>query len=383
MDFNITQDQRQFADALRRWIEKDYGMETRRAIIHAETGVSAQAWAALAELGIPALPLPESVGGLDGSLMDMFIVMEELGRGLIVEPVLATAMGAQFLRLSGDHAERLEGIAAGQSTMACALGERESRYDLFDVAASARPDEGGYVLDGVKTVVQHGAQADFLIVSARTSGARRDKAGISVFLVPADAAGLAVRDYRTIDGLRAADVRLSNVRVRRDSLLCPEGQGLALLEAVADYGIVLLCGEALGAMGALNDATLDYLKTREQFGVPIGSFQVLQHRMVDMAIHLAQARAVATLAAARLSGATDPEERSRMSSAAKARVGQAMKFIAQQAVQLHGGMGLSDELPVSHHVKRLTIIESTLGDTDHHLARFAALSHVSEETTAA
>ncbi|OZI25847.1 pimeloyl-CoA dehydrogenase small subunit [Bordetella genomosp. 9] len=382
MDFNITQDQRQFADALRRWIEKDYGMETRRAIIRTETGVSEQAWAALAELGIPALPLPESAGGLGGSLMDMFIVMEELGRGLIVEPVLATAMGAQFLHLSGHHAERLEGIAAGQSTMACALGERESGYDLFDVAASARPDGDGYVLDGVKTVVPHGAQADHLIVSARTSGARRDGAGISVFLVPADAAGLTARDYRTIDGLRAADVRLSNVRVRRDALLCPEGQGLPLLEAVADHGIVLLCGEAIGAMGALNEATLEYLKTREQFGVPIGSFQVLQHRMVDMAIHLAQARAVATLAAARLSGATDPAERSRLSSAAKARVGQAMKFIAQQAVQLHGGMGLSDELPVSHHVKRLTIIESTLGDTDHHLARYAALSHVLEEETA-
>ncbi|CAM3597653.1 Pimeloyl-CoA dehydrogenase small subunit [Bordetella sputigena] len=383
MDFNYTQDQQQFADALRRWIGKDYGFETRRAIIRSETGVSEQAWQALAELGIPALPLPESMGGLDGSLLDMFIVMEELGRGLIVEPVLATAMGAGFLRLSGHHPGQLEGIAAGQLTLACALGERESRYDLFDITTSATLADDGYVLDGLKTVVPHGAQADYLIISARTSGARRDSTGISLFLVPADVAGLARRDYRTIDGLRAADIHLSDVRVRRDSLLCPAGEGLEMLEAATDHGIVLLCGEAIGAMEALNQATLEYLKTREQFGVPIGSFQVLQHRMVDMAIHLAQARAVATLAAARLSAAPGPDDRRRMSSAAKARVGQAMRFIAQQAVQLHGGMGLSDELPVSHYVKRLTVMESMLGDTDHHLARFAALSHeLGEEAVA-
>lgn len=270
------------------------------------------------------------------------------------------------------HQGRLAEIATGQLKLACALGERQSRHDLFDVATTAGAHGAGYSLNGLKTVVTHGAQASQLIVSARTSEARRATAGISLFLLSADTPGIRVRDYRTIDGLRAADIELSDVVVPATSLLCREGDGWDLLEAATDYGIVLLCAEAVGAMEALNRHTLEYLKARQQFGVPIGSFQVLQHRMVDMAIHLAQARAVATLAAVRLSDSPSPQERRRMASAAKIRTGQAMKFIAQQAVQLHGGMGLMDELPVSHYVKRLTVLESTLGDTDHHLARFAA-----------
>lgn len=371
MNFDYTQEQQQFADALRRWIAKDYGFEQRRAIVHGDEGVSGKAWDALAELGVTALAMPASVGGFDGSALDMFIVMEELGRGLVVEPCFATAMGAQFLMLSGRHEARLEEIAAGRLKLACALGERQSRHDLFDIATTAKASDGGYLLNGVKTVVTHGAQAHQLVVSARSSGARRDTGGISLCLVPRDAPGLNVRDYRTIDGLRAAHVELSNVQLPASSLLCAEGAGWEMLEAATDYGIALLCGEAVGAMEMLNTETLAYLKTRQQFGVAIGSFQALQHRMVDMVIHLDQARAVAMLAAATLSADIDPQERRRMASAAKVRVGQAMKFIAQQAVQLHGGMGLMDELPVSHHVKRLTVIESMLGDTDHHLARFA------------
>lgn len=372
MNFDYTQEQQQFADALRRWIEKDYGFMQRRAIVHSREGVSGKAWDALTELGVTALAMPESAGGFDGSAMDMFIVMEELGRGLVVEPCFSTAMAAEFLKQSGRHTARLEEIAAGRLRLACALGERQSRHDLFDIATTAEAGESGYLLNGVKTVVQHGAQADQLIVSVRTAGAQRETGGISLFLVPATAPGVRVRDYRTIDGLRAADIELSNVQLAASALLCPEGAGWDLLEAAADYGIVLLCGEAIGAMDALNAETLTYLKTRQQFGTLIGSFQVLQHRMADMAIHLAQARAVATLAAVKLAGNADPQERRRMASAAKARIGQAMKFIGQQAVQLHGGMGLMDELPVSHYVKRLTIIELMLGDTDHHLARFAA-----------
>ncbi|VTU28610.1 Acyl-CoA dehydrogenase fadE12 [Variovorax sp. PBS-H4] len=372
MNFDYTQEQQQFADALRRWIERDYGFERRRAIVRTDEGVSGNAWDALAELGVTALAMPESAGGFDGSALDMFIVMEELGRGLVVEPFFATAMGAQFLKLSGRHEARLAEVAAGRLKLACALGERQSRHDLFDVATTGRWVDGGYLLNGVKTVVTHGAQARQLIVSARSSGAQRDTSGISLFLVPADAPGLRVHDYRTIDGLRAADVELSDVRLPASSLLCTEGAGWEMLEAATDYGIVLLCGEAVGAMESLNSETLAYLKTRHQFGVPIGSFQVLQHRMVDMVIHLSQARAVALLAIVKLSTDCDPQERRRAASAAKVRVGQAMRFIAQQAVQLHGGMGLTDELPVSHYVKRLTVIESMLGDIDHHLARFAS-----------
>lgn len=380
MNFDYTQEQQQFADALRRWIEKDYGFEQRRTTIHGELGTSEKAWRALAELGAMALALPSSVGGFDGSAVDMLIVMEELGRGLVVEPCFSTAMGAEFLKLSGGHDARLEEVAAGRLKLACALGERQSRHDLFDIETTARASEGDYVLDGIKTVVTHGAQADHLIVSVRTSGAQRETSGISLFLLPTDTPGVSMREYRTIDGMRAADVELSNVRLPASLLLCPEGAGWELLEAGTDYGIVLLCGEALGAMDSLNAATLAYLKTRQQFGVPIGSFQVLQHRMVDMAIHLAQARAIATLAAAKLSAATDAQNRRRMASAAKARVGQALKFIAQQAVQLHGGMGLSDELPVAHYVKRLTVIELMLGDTDHHLARFSAQPFFDDST---
>lgn len=372
MNFNYTQEQQQFADSLRRWIEKDYSFEQRKAIIHSETGVSEKAWTALAELGVTALALPESLGGLDGSVLDMFIVMEQLGRGLLVEPCFSSAMGAEFLKLSSRHTALLEDVAAGRIKLACALGERQSRHDLFDVATTARVIDGGHLLDGTKTVVMHGGQAEHLIVSARSSGGRRETGGISLFLLPADALGVVVRDYRTIDGLRAADVELNDVRLPISSLLCSEGRGWDLLEAATDYGIVLLCGEAVGAMDALNAATLAYLKERQQFGVPIGSFQSLQHRMVDMAIHLAQARAISTLAAAKLSAGVGPQERRRITSAAKARAGQAMRFIAQQAVQLHGGMGLTDEFPVSHYVKRLTVIELMLGDTDHHLARFAA-----------
>lgn len=372
MDFNYTQEQQQFADALRRWIEKDYKFEHRKAIIHSEAGISEKAWRALTEIGVTSLAVPEALGGFDGSALDMFIVMEELGRGLVVEPCHATALSVEFLKLSGRHSAQLKLVADGELTLACALGERQSRHDLFDIATTAQAIEGGYLLDGVKTVVTHGAQAACLIVSARRFGGRREKNGIALFLLPADTPGVKVRDYRTIDGLRAADIELSGVRVPASSLLCAEKDGWALLEAATDYGTVLLCAEAIGAMDALNATTLAYLKTRHQFGVAIGNFQVLQHRMVDMAIHLAQARAIATLAAARLSEGEEPQGRRRITSAAKARVGQAVKFIAQQAVQLHGGMGLSDELPVSHYVKRLTIIEPMLGDTDHHLARFIA-----------
>lgn len=372
MDFNYTQEQRQFADALRRWTAKDYAFEQRNAVIYSKTGVSEKAWSALSELGVTALPLPESVGGLDGSVVDMFIVMEELGRGLVVEPCFSTAMGTEFLKLSSRHSALLVEVAAGRIRLACALGERQSRHDLFDIVTTAKSSEGAFLLNGIKTVVTHGAQVDHLIVSARSFGSEREASGISLFLVSANAPGVTVRDYRTIDGFRAADVELSNVRLPASSLLCPEGSGWDLLEAATDYGIVLLCGEAIGAMDALNAATLEYLKTRQQFGVPIGSFQVLQHRMVDMAIHLAQARVISMAAAAKLSFSIDPQERRLITSAAKARVGQAMKFIAQQAIQLHGGMGLTNELPVSHYVKRLTVIELMLGDTDHHLARFAA-----------
>jgi len=372
MDFNFTQEQQQFADALRRWVDKDYGFETRKKIVHSEAGVSDEAWATLVELGMTALPVPEEQGGFNGTAIDMMVVMQEMGRGLVIEPYLATVIGTEFLKRAGGQESLLEQVAGGEAKLASALGEKQSRYELFDVAVTAKSDGGGYVLNGTKSVVIHGAQADHLIVSARTSGAQRDTDGISLFVVPADAAGMTRRDYRTIDCQHAADVTFDNLKLPASALLGKAGAGWAILDAVSDYAIALLCAEAVGAMEALNGATLEYLKTRQQFGVPLGKFQALQHRMAEMYMEMEQARSMATLVAVKVSSGDDNERR-RIASAAKVRVGQAMKYVGQQAVQLHGGMGVTDELPAAHHFKRLTMIEASFGDTDHHLARFTSL----------
>ncbi|MBC7501097.1 MAG: acyl-CoA dehydrogenase family protein [Herminiimonas sp.] len=371
MDFTFTQEQQQFSDALRRWVDRDYTFDHRKKIVYSDSGVSDAAWTTLTELGMTALPVPEEQGGFSGSAIDLLVVMHEIGRGLVVEPYFATVLGAQFLKLAGGHEALLEQVAAGELKLAAALGEKQSRHDLFDIATTATANAAGYVITGTKTVVIHGGQANKIIVSARTAGATRDTDGISLFVVDADAAGLSLRDYRTIDCQRAADITFDNVQVSNAALLGTAGAGWDVLDAAADYGVTLLCAEAVGAMEALNAATLDYMKTRQQFGVPIGKFQALQHRMAEMFMQLEQARSMATLAAVKVSS-TDANERRRTVSAAKARIGQAMKYVGQQAVQLHGGMGVTNELPAAHHFKRLTMIELTLGDTDHHLARFVA-----------
>ncbi|MDY7574832.1 acyl-CoA dehydrogenase family protein [Actimicrobium sp. CCI2.3] len=371
MDFTFTQEQQQFSDALRRWVDKDYTFDQRKKIVLSDSGTSDIAWTTLTELGMTALPIAEEQGGFNGSAIDMQVVMHEIGRGLVIEPYWSTMLGAQFLTLAGGHDELLEQVAAGALKLACALGEKQSRYDLFDIATTATAQGDGFVLNGTKTVVIHGAQAGMLIVSARSSGSRRDTAGIALFVLPATTPGVVLRDYRTIDCQRAADITFTDVALPASALLGASDAGWDILDAATDYGITLLCAEAVGVMESLNQATLEYLKTRQQFGVPIGKFQALQHRMADMFMHLEQARSMATLAAVKVTS-TDPVERRRTVSAAKARICQAMKYVGQQAVQLHGGMGVTNELPAAHHFKRLSIIELTLGDTDHHLARFIA-----------
>ncbi len=371
MDFDLSPEQQQLSDAIARWTEKDYSFEKRKQIIHSDTGTSGPAWQALSELGVPALPVPSDHEGFDGTPVDQMVVMQALGRALVVEPVFATALGVQFLKLAGSHGELLSQVASGELKLACALNERQSRHELQDIAVGARRDGDAYVIDGEKTGVIHGAQAGQLIVSARSSGAQRDEQGISLFVIPAQTSGISIRDSRSNDGLRIATVRFSGVHVSASALLGAEGKGWDLLDAAADHGAVLLCAEALGAMEALQTATLEYIRTRQQFGVPIGKFQVLQHRMADMFMQLEQARSMTMLAAVKVSSA-DVAERRRIVSAAKARVGEAMKFVGQQAVQLHGGMGVTNEMPAAHYFKRLSAIELTLGDTDHHLARFIA-----------
>jgi alkylation response protein AidB-like acyl-CoA dehydrogenase len=367
MDFTFNDEQQQFADALRRYLDKSYGFEARQAIVQSASGVSDTHWTAFTELGLTALPVPEAQGGFNGSPIDMLVVMQELGRALVVEPYWATAVGVEALRLAGtgqgEDASLLERAAQGEIKLAVAFHEPHARYDLFEVETGANGQGDQQTLTGTKSVVLHGAQADYWIVPARLNGE------IALFVVARDAAGVAVTDYRTIDGQRAATLKFNGTPARQ---LTGKHAGAAALERIADYGTVLLCAEAVGALDALNHATVEYSKTRQQFGQPIARFQALQHRMVEMLIHAEQARSVTYLAAVRYTSA-DADERRRAVSAAKARVGQAARFVGQQAVQLHGGMGVTNEVAAAHLFKRLAIIETTLGDVDHHLARFAAL----------
>ena len=371
MDFDFSPEQQQLSDAITRWTEKNYSFEQRKQIIHSDAGISEHAWKALAELGVLALPVPSDHEGFDGTPVDQMVVMQALGRALVVEPVFATALGVQFLKLVGGHGALMAKVATGDLTLACALNERQARHDLHDITVTARRDGDVYVIEGEKVAVIHGAQAEQLIVSARSSGAQRDEEGISLFVIPSATPGISTRDARSNDGMRIATIRFSGVRVPASALLGVEGKACGVLDAACDHGIALLCAEALGVMEALQAATLEYIRTRQQFGVPIGKFQVLQHRMADMFMQLEQARSMTMLAAVKVSS-SDLLERRRIVSAAKARVGEAMKFVGQQAVQLHGGMGVTNEMPAAHYFKRLSAIELMLGDTDHHFARFIA-----------
>jgi len=382
MDFTLSDEQQQLRDTLVRFVQKDYTFDKRKAILKSPDGYSRAAWKQLADMGLTALGLPEEHGGLPGNAVDTMVVMEVFGRGLVVEPYLATVvLGAGLVAELGSAAQQaahLPQVAAGELLLALAHDEPGTRYELNHVAATAKtPDRStrgqaqgdGYALNGTKTVVLHGAQAGKLLVSARTSGGERDDKGISLFLVDRNAPGVTVRDYPTHDGQRAADITLKNAR---GELLGKEGQALPAIEHARARAIAALCAEAVGCMAALVEITLSYIKTRKQFGVPIGSFQVLQHRMADMLMSVEQARSMMYLAANR-ADSKDVADRRRAIAAAKALVGQAGRFVGQQAVQLHGGIGVTDEVNVSHYFKRLTLINATFGDADHHLGQFSDL----------
>jgi len=368
MDFRLSDEQQLFVDSLRSWVKKEYAFETRKQIVCSSAGVSDSAYTSLVELGTLALPIPEDAGGMGGKSEDMMLVMNELGRGLVVEPYFATVLAADFLRRGG-KTDLLKAVASGELKLACALNEKEAGHELFNIATSARKDGDHYVIQGAKCAVVHGAQAGGFVVSARTGGGQRDTNGISLLYVPRGANGLTVTEYRTYDGQRGADIRFDNVRVPASGLIGPSGGGWDILEAATDYGVALLCAEAVGAMETANALTLEYLKARKQFGVALGTFQALQHRMTDMFIHAVQAKSITILACVKVLTAA-PDERRKLVSAAKVRVGQAMKFIGQQAIQMHGGMGMTDEMAISHYFKRLTAIEATLGNTDFHRSRF-------------
>ena len=322
------------------------------------------------------MPFPEAYGGLGGGGVDLMVVGEAFGRGLVVEPFLATVvLGGALVELAGSDAQKadiLPRVAAGEALLAFAHGEPQGRYELAHVATRA---EGGRIT-GRKSVVINGDTADTLIVSARTAGGAGDADGIGLFLVARGAAGLTVRGSPTIDGGRSSEVTLEDVRAEP---LGKPGAGFPAIEAAVARGIAYLCAEAVGAMEHVCDVTLDYLKTRKQFGRPIGSFQALQHRMVDMRAELEKARSMAILAAARLGAGRT--ERERAASAAKVTIGRAGRHVAEEAIQLHGGIAMTWEYALSHYAKRLVMIDHLLGDVDHHLERFAALTDDGEIAT--
>ena len=374
MDFRLTEEQLALQETLRRFIVKDYDFERRRSLAHSPLGYSAQAWAQYAELGLLGLPYPEEFGGLGGSGVDIMAVMELIGQGLLLEPYLSTVvLCGGLLRDAASRAIRqalLPQIAAGKLQIALGAYEAAGRYELAHVASTAVRDANGWRLTGRKSVVLDAPSADYFLLSARSSGTSTDAEGISLFLVRRDAPGLTLQAYPTQSGARAADLHLQNVPVDDDVVIGAPGRALPVIERAVDQGIAALCAEALGIVTALNEATLNYLKTRKQFGTVIGSFQALQHRMADMFIAAEQIRSMAIIAAIQAAG-DEPAARRRAISGAKAYIGQAARFVGQQAVQLHGAMGVVDELNVSHYFKRLTMIDMTFGDADHHLARFS------------
>ena len=374
MDFSYTEEQRALQDTLQRFIARDYDFERRRALARSELGYSAEAWARFAELGVLALPFPEELGGLGGTGVDVMLVMEEFGRALLLEPFVSTVvLCGRLLQDLAPRATRealVTQVIGGTLRLAFAGYEAGGRFDLSHVACRALRAGDGWRLAGTKTVVPDAPSADAFLVAARTGGQPTERAGISLFLVPRETAGLTVTPYATQSGGRAGDLKLADVTLADAALLGVVDQALPAIERAVDAAIAALCAEALGIVSALNKATLEYLKSRKQFGVAIGNFQALQHRMADMYIAEEQIRSMAIMAAVNADLA-DAAQRRRAISAAKAYIGQAARFVGQQAVQLHGAMGVVDELIVGHYFKRLTMLDVTFGDADCHLGRFS------------
>jgi pimeloyl-CoA dehydrogenase small subunit len=377
MDFDLSEEQRLLRDSIDRLVADQYTFEKRKTHLADPDGWSRALWAQYAELGILGLPFAEQHGGFGGGGIEMMLVMQALGRGLALEPYLATVvLAGTALRLAGSDAQQaalVPQIAEGKLVVAFAHGERQARYDLSDVLTSARPKGSGWVVDGAKSVVSHGDGADRLIVSARTSGNRDDKSGITLFLVDGKANGVARRSYTLRDGTRAAEIALAGVEVGGDAVLGRVGEAFPVIERVAEAGIAATAAEAVGAMEAMQAMTLEYLKTRVQFGRKIGDNQALQHRASEMFMSLEQGRSLAMLAAMMVDE-PDAVERARTLSTVKVGVGQAARFVSQNAVQLHGGIGMTEEYAVGHYFRRCMVIEHSFGDTGHHLSRLARQS---------
>ena len=376
MDFNFTEEQNMVRDSLQRLVRETYDYDTRRGVIESESGWRPELWAQLAELGLFGMPFSEEDGGFGGGAVDSLVVMEEFGRGLVIEPYIPTVICAGgFFKHAGTAAQKEEHIGAivdGSRIYAFAYAEPRGRYDLGNLETTAKSDGDGYVLNGHKAVVIGAPWASHLVVTARTSGGQTDREGVSVFVVDKSTDGIVTRDYPTVDGRRASEVYFENVSVPADALIGEEGMGLPLVELVADEAIAAMCAEACGAIKTSNELTLDYSRQRKQFGVPIGKFQVLQHRMADMFIEYEQSVSMAYFATLKLG--EDTAARQQAVSAAKVRIGQAAKLVGQEAIQIHGGMGMTDEMAIGQYFKRLTTFESEFGNIDHHMNRHIALA---------
>jgi alkylation response protein AidB-like acyl-CoA dehydrogenase len=379
MNFEHTDDRRMLADSLNRFIAEQYAFEKRDRIAKSAHGFSPEIWLQFAELGVIGALFSEADGGFGGAGFDVAVVFEALGRGLVIEPLLGAVMAGEAIAAAGNDAQKavLAAIIDGSTIAAFAHDEPETHYELARVQTRAQRNGKGWVLDGAKAVVLQGEQTDLFVVSARSAGAVDEEAGISLFLVPASAPGLAVRGYPLIDGGRAAELTLNGVVLGADALLGAQGQGHATLERAIGRGVLALCAESLGAMEAAKTATLDYLRTRKQFGLLIGSFQALQHRMADLLLEIEQARSAVINAAAAFEA--DRVTRERALSAAKVSIGRIGTLVAEECIQMHGGIGMSWELPLAHYAKRLVMIDHQLGDEDHHLQRYIALGRQASE----
>ncbi|MBN8981428.1 MAG: pimeloyl-CoA dehydrogenase small subunit [Rhizobiales bacterium] len=372
MDFDLSEEQRLLKDSVDGLLADSYDFEQRKKYAKEKGGWSKPIWGKLAEQGLLGLPFSEDDGGFGAGAVETMLVMEALGKALVLEPYIATVvLGGGFLRHGGSaeqKAAHVPSIIDGSKTLAFAQLEKNSRYDLADVTTTAKKKGDGWVIDGEKFVVLNGASADTLVVTARTKGSQRDRSGVGVFLVPANAKGVSIEGYPTQDLLHAADITFKGVEVGKDAAIGDPENALPLIERVVDEARIAMCAEAVGAMDESLKSTVEYLKTRTQFGVPIGTFQVLQHRAADMFVALEQARSMSYFATM-ASDIKDAKERANAVAAAKVQIGKSAKFIGQQSIQLHGGIGMTMEAKIGHYFKRLTMFENTFGDTDYHLAR--------------
>jgi hypothetical protein len=375
MNFDYTDEQNALRDSLSKWAAQQYDFEKRKGALKSEAGWKKN-WATFAELGLLAAPLPEAYGGLGGGATEVAVVAEEFGKALVVEPFVPTVvLGAGAIQYAGNSAqkeEHLNAIAAGERIIAFAQAEPKSRWALNDVSTTAKKNGAGYTLNGQKAVVLGAPQADHLLVSARTAGAQRDAKGVSLFLVPKSAKGVSTRDYPTMDDTRAAEVYFENVSLGAEALLGAVDGALPVIEHIVDDANAAYCNEAVGCMRLMTSLTQEYAKQRKQFGKAIAEFQVIQHRLVDMFMATEECVSLALLATIKLSAGA--QERARAVSSAKALVGRQSRFVGQAAVQIHGGMGVTDEMRVGHYFKRVTMIDATFGNVDTHLRRFAALN---------